>query len=117
MLLVVDPWHWLTKDGHFVVDNPRLYRRMLRIARFIEYGGPLERNHARETLVECKRRPKGKACPGLMWVLKTAQDEILARCVHCRTDEALIHNWQTTEWARGMTKPVPVHLDASVTRH
>ncbi len=63
-MLVVDPWHWLTEDGHFLVDNPRLYRRMLRIARFIEYGGQLAKNETRETLVECKRRPKGKACPG-----------------------------------------------------
>jgi hypothetical protein len=37
-MLTVDPWHWLTVDGHFLLDNPRLYRRMLRIARFIEYG-------------------------------------------------------------------------------
>jgi hypothetical protein len=29
--LVLDPRHWLTDDGHFLVDNPRLYRRMLRI--------------------------------------------------------------------------------------
>jgi hypothetical protein len=52
-MLVVDPWHWLTEDGEFVVDNPRLYRRMLRIARFIEYGGPLKEDETRETLVEC----------------------------------------------------------------
>lgn len=117
MLLVVDPWDWLTEDGHFLVDNPRLYRRMLRIARFIEYGGPLGRNEARETLIECKRRPKGTPCPGLMWVVKTEKDEILARCVLCRTEEALVHNWQETEWAHGMMEPVPAHLDASVTRH
>ena len=60
-MLVVDPWHWLTKDGDFLYDNPRLYRRMLRIARFIEYGGQLKTNETRETLTECKRRPKGKA--------------------------------------------------------
>jgi hypothetical protein len=29
-MLIVDPWHWLTEGGHFLVDNPRLYRRMLR---------------------------------------------------------------------------------------
>ena len=44
MVLVVDPWHWLTADGDFLVDNARLYRRMLRIARFIEYGGQLQKN-------------------------------------------------------------------------
>src|SRR5208337_3113556 len=48
MVLVVDPWHWLTADGDFLVDNARLYRRMLRIARFIEYGGQLQKNQTRE---------------------------------------------------------------------
>ena len=79
MMLTVDPWHWLTKDGEFLFDNPRLYRRMLRIARFIEYGGQLQKNETRETLIECKRRPKGKPCPGLMWVVKTGDDGILSR--------------------------------------
>lgn len=37
-MLVVDPWHWLTKEGDLPIHHPRLYRRILRIARFIEYG-------------------------------------------------------------------------------
>lgn len=110
-MLVVDPWHWLTKDGHFLVDNPRLYRQMLRIARFIEYGGELAKSETRETLIECKRRPKAKACTGLMWVIKTADDGILAHCIVCKTDEAFIHNWQDTEWADGMMEPVPEELE------
>jgi hypothetical protein len=36
-MLVVDPGHWLTEDGHFLVHGARLYRRMLHIARFIEH--------------------------------------------------------------------------------
>jgi hypothetical protein len=112
MVLVVDPWHWLTEDGDFLVDNPRLYRRMLRFARFIEYGGELQKNETRETLIECKRRPGGKACLGLMWVVKTADDAILAHCMVCKTEEAIIHNWQETEWAEGMMEPVPVSLEA-----
>lgn len=40
-MLVVDPWHGLTEDGHLPDDNMRLRRRVLRIARLIEYGGPL----------------------------------------------------------------------------
>lgn len=110
-MLVVDPWHWLSEDGQFLVNNPVLYRRMLRIARFIEYGGELARNETRETLMECKRRPKGKACLGLMWVVKTGDDGILAHCMVCNTEEAFIHNWQETEWAEGMMDPVPVALD------
>ena len=111
-MLTVDPWHWLDKDGRFLVDEPRLYRRMLRIARFIEYGGPLKKNETRETLIECKRRPKGKPCLGLMWVVKTEDDGILAHCLVCKTEEAFIHNWQNTEWADGMMEAVPVVFDA-----
>ena len=112
-MLVVDPWHWLTEDGHFLVDNTRLYRRMLRIARFIEYGGTLQKNETRETLVECKRRPKGKACPGLMWVVKAADDSILGHCIVCKIDEVVIHNWRETEWAKGMMEPVRVDMARS----
>jgi len=112
MVLVVDPWDWLTHDGSLPYDNPRLYRRMLRIARFIEYGGELQKNETRETLIECKRRPGGKPCLGLMWVVKTADDAILAQCLVCKTEEAVIHNWQETEWADGMMEPVPVSLEA-----
>lgn len=110
-MLVVNPWHWLKKDGSFLVDNPRLYKRMLRVARFIEYGGKLQKNETRETLIDCKRRPKGKPCVGLMWVVKTADDAILAHCLVCKTDEVFIHNWQKTEWADGMMKPVPVDAE------
>jgi len=112
-MLVVDPWHWLTKDGHFIFDNPRLYRRMLRIARFIEYGGSLQKAETRETLIECKRRPKGKPCLGLMWVVKAEDDGILAHCVVCKTEEAFVHNWQETEWAEGMMEAVPIVLDGA----
>jgi hypothetical protein len=110
-MLVVDPWHWLTEDGHFLADNPWLYRRMLRIARFIEYGGQLAKNETRETLIECRRRPKGKPCLGLMWVVKTEDDKILGHCIVCKTEEVFIQNWQKTEWADGMMEPVPVDLD------
>jgi len=27
-MLVVDPWDWLTEDGDFLRDNPRLYLLM-----------------------------------------------------------------------------------------
>lgn len=107
-MLVVDPWHWLSKEGDFIRGNRRLYLRMLRIARFIEYGGPLRTLETRETLVECKRRPRGKPCPGLIWVVKGEDDSILARCLVCKTDEASVHNWQETEWSDGMMAPVPV---------
>jgi hypothetical protein len=105
MILVVDPAHWLDQDGNFPEDA-RLRRRMLRIARFIEYGGPIPQRSIRETLVECDRRPKRVACPGLMWVRKEADDSIVAFCIVCRTDQVLIHSWQETLWANGMMDPV-----------
>jgi hypothetical protein len=106
MVLVVDPWCWLEKDGGLPTNNPRLRRRIIRVARFIEYGGPLQPGESRETLVECKRRPGGHACLGLMWVTKTGTDAIEAFCEVCSSAEAIIHNWQETEWASGMMEPV-----------
>jgi len=107
MTLVVDPWHWLDENGEFPCDNYRLRRRIIRIARFIEYGGPLRQGERRETLVECKRRPGRKPCLGLVWVVKTKQDDIIAYCTECETEEAVIHNWQDTLWSDGMMEPVP----------
>jgi hypothetical protein len=40
-MLIVDPHHWLDENGDLPVDNPRLRRQVLRVARLIEYGGPL----------------------------------------------------------------------------
>ena len=47
-----------------------------------------------------------------MWVIKTDDDAIccLAHCLLCKTDEAVIHNWQETEWAEGMMEAVPMDL-------
>jgi len=89
---------------------------MLRIARFIEYGGQLKVDETRETLMECARPPKNKPCPGLMWVLKTPDDGILAHCFVCKTEEALIQNWQETEWANGMMPPAPAYFDRATVR-
>ncbi len=107
-MLVVDPWHWLDEHGEFPTDDPRLFRQVLRVAQLIEYGGPLEPLHTRETLLQCKRRPAGKQCPGLIWVVKTSRDEIHAHCLICRQDEALVDNWQRTSWANGPMEPVRV---------
>ncbi len=53
-----------------------------------------------------KDGPQGKPCPGLMWVMKTEKDEILAFCLVCKQEEALIHHWRETEWADGPMEPV-----------
>jgi len=101
-MLIVDPWHWLTKDGEFPEDHPQLRPRIVRIARFIEYGAEIPPGWARSTLVECKKRPDRRPCQGFMFVMKQPDDSILAICDDCLEEEALIHNWQDTPWGHGM---------------
>jgi len=86
---------------------------VLRVARFIEYGGSLKPLECRETLMECRKRPGGKPCTGLMWVEKTERNDIQAFCRVCRNDEAVVHNWQETDWANGMMEAVPVNFDGA----
>lgn len=109
-MLVVDPWHWLTDDGHLPEEPSRLRRLAVRVAQLIEAGGPLPISHARETLLECKRRPNGKPCLGLIWVVRTVEDTLHAFCPLCRKDEAVIHNWQDTRWANGPMDPIAVEV-------
>lgn len=94
--------------GHFLVDNPRLYRRILRIARFIEYGGALKKKETRETLIECKKRPKGSHGSGRAHLGR--QDRRRRRPAHCVV--CSLHNWQETEWADGMMGAVAIALEA-----
>jgi hypothetical protein len=112
-MLTVDPWHWLDEHGNPPTNNLRIRRQVLRVARLIEYGGPLKQGESRETLIECTRRPGGKPCLGLLWVAKTDQDNIEAFCIVCRRLEVMVHNWQDTDWADGPMEPVPPDLDPS----
>jgi hypothetical protein len=98
MNLVVDIRHWLDEHGNPV---PQLRRQVLRIARLIEYGGPLMPRYTRETLIECSRRPGRKPCQGLLWVEKTDDDRIDAFCRICDRERTLISGWQDTDWADG----------------
>ena len=106
-MIIVDARHWLDPDGNLPEGDVRLRRLALRVARFIECGGTLGPHEHRETLVECRRRPGGRPCPGLLWVAKTEAEEIQVFCLVCRHDEARIHGWQSTPWARGMMDPIP----------
>ena len=115
-MLVVDPWHWLAPDGSFPENAPRLRKNILRVARLIEYGGPLLPLEGRETLVECQKRVKRSRCPGLLWVVKTADDEIHAFCAACKADDTLISNWQNTPWADGPMPPVDLDSSADQRR-
>jgi hypothetical protein len=117
-MLVVDPFHWLNEDGSIPAGNARLRQNILRVARVIEYGGPLKQLEGRETLLECRKRLKGKPCEGLLWVVKTEEDRLHAFCALCKADEMLVSNWQETEWAAGPMAPVPLSafdsIDSSV---
>lgn len=106
-MITVNPWHWLNANGS-LPDEPRLRRQALLVAQCIEYGGPLPRGHARETLIACRRKLDKKPCPGLLWVLKQEDDAIHAFCGLCKRDEYLIYEWEGTEWDEGPMEPVDV---------
>ena len=106
---VVNPHHWLNEDGSFPEES-RLRNRMIRVAQYIEYGGPLRIGESRETLLPCRCRPAGRACPGFMMVLKQKDDAIQSFCAVCTEDDFLIYEWEHTPWAKGPS--VPIHVDA-----
>ena len=111
MTLVVDINHWLDEDGDLPLANLVVRRRALRIVQFIEYGGTLKQLEGRETLIECKKRPRRKSCLGLMWVVKLTDDRIEAHCPACNDVEAIISGWQDTLWADGITPALPMTDD------
>jgi hypothetical protein len=110
-MLSLNPHDWLDKDGQPPAGDPAARRKALRLARLIEYGGPLAPDEFRETLVECSRRPARKPCLGLLWVAKTEKHEILAYCPRCEKDEVLIQSWQDTAWAAGPMLPASLVLE------
>src|SRR5262249_9209317 len=101
MTLIVDINHWLEEDGSIPTSNLRLRRNALRVARFVEYGGPLAKLEGRLTLVECKRRPNRQQCLGTMWVAKQEDDRIQVHCSFCADVESVISGWDETPYAEG----------------
>ena len=99
-MIVVNPHHWLNEDGSFP-EQSRVRAKVIRVAQFIESGGPLQIGEFRRTLVPCRWRPGGQPCPGFMGVLKQKDDAIQAFCTDCMEDEFLIYEWEDTPWARG----------------
>ncbi len=105
-LVDIDAGPWL-ENGDFPASNARL-RSVLRIARFIEYGGQLKQLHGRETLIECTRHRGRYTCPGFMWVVKRKDDQIAVVCGTCNRAEVIIRGWQRTVWASGPKRPIRV---------
>ena len=79
-MLIVDPFHWLDRNGEIPADNLRLRTRLLTVLRVIEYGSALRRRESCGTLIECKKRPGGRRCVGLLLVTKTTDDLLFAFC-------------------------------------
>src|SRR3990172_766854 len=108
MTLIVDINHLLDEGGDLPIDKTRLLPPALRVARFIEYGGPLNQLEGRETLIPCRRRPERKRCPGFIWVVKQNDNRIQAHCPICHEVEAVISGWEGTDWAEGPMEPEPM---------
>lgn len=108
MTYVIDIRHWLDESGR---PARPVRRQALRVARLIEYGGPLEVGYTRETLVECSRRINRQPCEGLLWVVKVDLATIEATCLVCRRELLVIRGWELTEWANGPMEPVSPDLD------
>jgi len=53
----------------------------------------------RDTLIECRKRPRGARCIGLLSVAKTKDDLLHAFCLECGTEHMLVSNWQETRWS------------------
>lgn len=105
-LVDIRQWPWL-ENGKFPAQNSRL-RPVLRIARFIEYGGPLRPLEGRETLMECVRHRGRHTCPGFMWVVKRRDDQLAVFCATCHRTEVIIAGWERTAWANGPMRPIRV---------
>jgi hypothetical protein len=108
MTHVIDIQHCLDANGEPV---PALRRQVLRIARLIEYGGPLEVGQTRGTLVECSRRIDRRPCQALLWVSKIDAETIEACCLKCLREHILISGWALTEWAAGPMEPIGPELE------
>ena len=108
---VVDAAH-LLPDGDLPPDGSPIRRHALAVARFIEYGGPIERGESCVMLVECPLRPRRKPCRTLLWVHKTMDDRIEAFCPSCGELQYVISNWRDTLWADGpMVLPNEADID------
>lgn len=103
MTQVIDIQHWLDERGEPI---PSLRRRVLRLARLIEYGGPLAVGQTRGAIVECSRRVNGRPCQGLLWVSKVDEQTLEVCCLDCRREHLLITGWEGTEWASGPMEPL-----------
>jgi len=111
MTFVVDIRDWLDRQGNLPTRPSPLRRNARRVATFVEYSADLEAGEGRETLVECRRRPRGHECLGLIWVVKLPDERIEAFCMACGETEALISGWQDTQWGQGLMEPVPIMTD------
>lgn len=106
---VLDLHDWLDDKGGLPAQGP-LRTKAVRAAQCIEYGGKLEREEGRATLIPCRFRPGGEPCAGFLLVIKQPDDSILALCGDCEQEEFVIRNWQDLPYAQGQAEPVRLDL-------
>lgn len=98
---------WIADLTHFLDERGKVpaYSGSKRIANHLGSivtaltGSPTET--PRQVPVPCRRRPKRKACPGMILAgFEPGTPKILWGCPVCH-DRGIIHNWQGTLWDRG----------------
>ncbi len=55
--------------------------------------------------IKCRRRPKRRACPGVIKYRLWPDERITWECPTCG-DNGVISNWQSTRWDHRVTRPV-----------
>jgi hypothetical protein len=88
-------------DGDLPPEDSPSRLQALRVARLIEYAGPIGRGESCVTLFECPLRPGRRRCFAFLWVKKDMDDRIVASCPRCGQVLFIISNWRGTLWSDG----------------
>ena len=93
---VINIRHWLNEqlDGPAV---PQLRLKVKKLTEIITWITSRDRGLSAENAPKCRRRPKRKACKGILEIQFEVDDRIYWFCPECE-DEGLIDGWQGLIW-------------------
>ena len=107
MTWVTDLSHFVDDTGNLPGDLPSPARRLAEHLTAIvaaATGGANDQGEATRR-IKCRRRPKRRACSGVIEYRLWADERITWQCPSCG-DNGVISNWQSTTWDRRLVQPV-----------